>query len=257
MLLSVLIVDDEASQMEVLSGYLQKKGYAVRQATSAAKAMEVITMSAVDIVLTDYKMPGRTGGELLKDIKNQNPETTVVLMTAFGTIEGAVAALQAGAYDYLTKPIDLEDLDLMLQRIGERRRLISENRLLREQLREKYSFRGIVYQSSAMESADPGHVVCTFGHLGAGNLHYNPLPPAGWETERWVGETAAINRIVHDLVAEMGGSITAEHGVGRLRMAEMMHYKSPIEIGLMRRLKRAFDPAGILNPGKVLPVEEG
>ena len=110
---------------------------------------------------------------------------------------------------------------------------------------------------AAMESAYPGHVVCTFGHLGDGNLHYNPLPPKGWETEYWVAETGAINRIVHDIVAEMGGSITAEHGVGRLRMAEMMHYKSPVEIGLMRRLKTAFDPANILNPGKVLPVEEG
>jgi len=70
-----------------------------------------------------------------------------------------------------------------------------------------------------------------------------------------VAETGRINRIVHDLVAEFGGSITAEHGVGRLRMAELAHYKSPVELDLMRRLKRAFDPANILNPGKVLLPE--
>ena len=108
---------------------------------------------------------------------------------------------------------------------------------------------------AALERAYPGHVVCTFGHLGDGNVHYNPIQPPGWEVERWVAETEAVNRIVHDIVADLGGSITAEHGVGRLRMGELLHYKSPVEIDLMRRLKRAFDPCNILNPGKVLPRE--
>ena len=159
---SILIVDDEASQRDVLAGYLQKKGYTVRQASSATQAMQVLAGAVVDIVLTDLKMPGRTGAELLTDIKERNPETTVVLMTAFGTIEGAVAALRSGAYDYLSKPIDLEDLDLLLHRIGERKQLISENRLLREQLREKFSFRGIVCQSPAME-----RVMSTAGRVAA------------------------------------------------------------------------------------------
>jgi FAD/FMN-containing dehydrogenase len=115
----------------------------------------------------------------------------------------------------------------------------------------------ITRADTAMERAYPGHVVCSFGHLGDGNIHYNPVEPAGWDQARWVGETDRINRIVHDIAAELGGSITAEHGVGRLRMGELSHYKSPVEIDLMRRLKRAFDPANILNPGKVLPPEGG
>jgi FAD/FMN-containing dehydrogenase len=111
---------------------------------------------------------------------------------------------------------------------------------------------------AAMEAAYPGHQVCTFGHVGDGNLHYNPIEPPGWDAERWIAETERVNRIVHDLVAEFGGSITAEHGVGRLRMAELARYKSPVELDLMRHLKRAFDPLGILNPGKVLaPAEKG
>jgi FAD/FMN-containing dehydrogenase len=114
----------------------------------------------------------------------------------------------------------------------------------------------IARADAALEQGYPGHVACSFGHLGDGNIHYNPLPPRNWAAERWVAETGPINRIVHDIVVELGGSITAEHGVGRLRMAEMLHYKSPVEIGLMRRLKRAFDPANIFNPGKVLPTEE-
>ncbi|MCH8951030.1 MAG: FAD-binding oxidoreductase [Proteobacteria bacterium] len=115
----------------------------------------------------------------------------------------------------------------------------------------------IARADAAMERAYPGHVVCTFGHLGDGNIHYNPIEPPGWEQARWVAETGPINRIVHDIVADLGGSITAEHGVGRLRLAELVHYKSAVEIDLMRRLKRAFDPANILNPGKVLPAQGG
>lgn len=109
---------------------------------------------------------------------------------------------------------------------------------------------------AAMQAAYPGHATCTFGHIGDGNLHYNPIEPPGWEAARWTAETEAVNRIVHDIVAALGGSITAEHGVGRLRMAELGRYKSPVELDLMRRLKRAFDPAGILNPGKVIPPVE-
>ncbi|HUF86666.1 MAG TPA: FAD-binding oxidoreductase [Thermohalobaculum sp.] len=106
---------------------------------------------------------------------------------------------------------------------------------------------------AAMQEAYPGHETCTFGHIGDGNLHYNPIEPPDWEAERWTAETEAVNRMIHDIVAGLGGSITAEHGVGRLRLAELARYKSPVELDLMRRLKRAFDPAGILNPGKVIP----
>jgi FAD/FMN-containing dehydrogenase len=115
----------------------------------------------------------------------------------------------------------------------------------------------IARADAALERAYPGHVTCTFGHLGDGNVHYNPIEPPDWNQTRWVAETKRINRIVHDIVADLGGSITAEHGVGQLRMAEMAHYKSSVEIGLMRRLKRSFDPANILNPGKLLLPEEG
>jgi FAD/FMN-containing dehydrogenase len=115
----------------------------------------------------------------------------------------------------------------------------------------------ITRADAAMEHAYPGHVILTFGHVGDGNIHYNPIKPPGWDQARWVAETGRVNRIVHDIAADLGGSITAEHGVGRLRMDELVHYKSPVEIGLMHRLKSAFDPANILNPGKVLPPEEG
>jgi len=135
----------------VLAGYLRKQGHTVVEAGSADEAMAQLRKSAVDIVFTDVRMPGKSGHDLLNQVRVAFPESTVILMTAFGTIEGAVEAMRAGAYDFLTKPIDLEALDHLVLRVSERQRLLSENRLLREQLVEKYSFDGIVSQSSAME----------------------------------------------------------------------------------------------------------
>ena len=104
--------------------------------------------------------------------------------------------------------------------------------------------------NAAVEQAYPGIRIVAFGHIGDGNIHYNPAAPEG--AEGFEAERPAINRIVHDLVAEMQGSISAEHGLGRLRMVEAERYKSDVELELMRTVKRALDPANILNPGKVL-----
>jgi two-component system NtrC family response regulator len=147
----ILIVDDEAPQREILSGFLEKKKFHTKQARNVATALAFLKADHFDLIFTDFRMPGGTGVELLQEVKMNNPETAVVLMTAFGTIEGAVAAMKAGAYDYLTKPVDLEEVLLLIRRAAERRNLISENRLLKEQLAGRYSFEGIVSQSGAMQ----------------------------------------------------------------------------------------------------------
>jgi two-component system NtrC family response regulator len=144
--LTILIADDETDQREVLAGFLRKRGHAV------AEALARLEGHRIDLILTDYRMPDRTGYDLLVEARAKFPDVTVVLMTAYGTIEGAVAAMRAGAYDYLTKPIDLEEMDLLLRRSTERHQLLSENRLLRAQLKEQHTFSGIVSQSAAMES---------------------------------------------------------------------------------------------------------
>jgi len=105
---------------------------------------------------------------------------------------------------------------------------------------------------AALAKAYPGIRMVTFGHVGDGNLHVNPLGPPGWDDTRFKAETAPINRIVHDIVNELGGSISAEHGLGRLRMLENERYKSGVELDLMRTLKRALDPDNLMNPGKML-----
>jgi len=105
----------------------------------------------------------------------------------------------------------------------------------------------------AVETAMPGVRVVPFGHVGDGNIHFNLTQPVGADKAAFLERWAEMNHIVHDIVAEMDGSISAEHGIGQLKIAEMARYKQNIEIDLMRRIKSAFDPDGLMNPGKVLP----
>ena len=110
----------------------------------------------------------------------------------------------------------------------------------------------LVASERALARAFPGARLFVFGHLGDGNLHYNVAAPAGTDPHAFLAYTAAINRIVHDRVVALGGSISAEHGIGQLKRAEFAHYADPLDLELMRRIKAALDPHGILNPGKVL-----
>ena len=112
--------------------------------------------------------------------------------------------------------------------------------------------RFIAETGAALARAYPGSRLVVFGHLGDGNLHYNLSPPAGVAAEAFMGNLDAVNRIVHDSVARFRGSISAEHGIGRLKRDELRRYKAPLELDLMRAVKRAIDPLGIMNPGKVL-----
>ena len=100
--------------------------------------------------------------------------------------------------------------------------------------------------------AHPGVRMVTFGHVGDGNLHYNVSAPEGVAPDVFVRHAAAINRVVHDSVARFRGSISAEHGLGQLKREEIVRYKSPLELDLMRKIKHVLDPDGIMNPGKVL-----
>jgi FAD/FMN-containing dehydrogenase len=106
--------------------------------------------------------------------------------------------------------------------------------------------------AAALTAAFPGLAFVTFGHLGDGNLHYNLAAPPGHDAAAFMGHASTANRIVHDLVAAHGGSISAEHGIGQQKRDDLGRYKSGVELDLMRTIRAALDPAGILNPGKVL-----
>ncbi|HSR11470.1 MAG TPA: sigma-54 dependent transcriptional regulator [Thermodesulfobacteriota bacterium] len=149
----ILVIDDEKVQLEMLRGFLAKQGYGVETASEGREAVEKFRRGSFDLILTDYRMPGMDGLQLLKEIRGINPEAVVVILTAYGTVGTAVAAMKEGAYDYLTKPIDLEELILLIRRVESEITLRRENRDLREQLREKFKVDFIISVSRGMEEA--------------------------------------------------------------------------------------------------------
>ena len=108
------------------------------------------------------------------------------------------------------------------------------------------------WATAAVEEALPGVRVCAFGHVGDGNIHFNLSQPPAMAREAFLAEWSRLNQIVHDIVRAMDGSISAEHGIGRLKRTELVRCKEPVEMDLMRRIKQAFDPDALMNPGKVL-----
>lgn len=149
--LDMLVVEDEGFQREMLRDLLTREGHRVTEAESGEKALQLLESSLFDLILLDFRMPGMNGLELLRQIKRINPEIEVVIMTAYGTIETAVEAMKAGARDYLTKPIDFEELCILIERVAEHRTLVRENRMLRRELKAKgVSADAIRYHSRKM-----------------------------------------------------------------------------------------------------------
>jgi DNA-binding NtrC family response regulator len=183
---SILIVDDEDAQRSVLKGYLEKKGYRIFSASSGNEGIKTVQNNIIDIILSDFKMPDRTGLEVLEEVKKINPEISFVILTAYGTIENAVKAMRLGAFDYISKPVDLDELDLMIERIIENRNLKSENQILKNQLKEKFKIDSFISQSPKMEevlsvasrAADSRATVLITGESGTGkevlakSIHY-------------------------------------------------------------------------------------
>ncbi|MCB0751403.1 MAG: sigma-54-dependent Fis family transcriptional regulator, partial [Ignavibacteriae bacterium] len=149
--LSVLIIDDEESQLLSLKSFLKRRDYEVYTASDGVQGFDIINTTFIDVVLTDFRMPNWDGFTVLKKVKEFNPEIDVVVITAYGSVEDAVSIMKAGAYDYLSKPIDLDELENLLNRIKEKRFLISENKLLKNQLEERFKFDSIISESGIME----------------------------------------------------------------------------------------------------------
>ena len=149
----ILLVDDEPAQRTVLSGFFKKRGYEVTLAANVASAREQLAREGFDLVITDMRMPDGTGLDLLDTIRHDAPDTAVVVMTAFGTVANAVEAMKRGAVDYVTKPIDLDEIEVIATRALERRALVSENRELKHQLESRYRFQGLDTQNARMAEA--------------------------------------------------------------------------------------------------------
>ena len=146
----ILIVDDEEGLRKVLARGLAKEGYLTEAVGSGAEALSRIAAESFDLVITDMQMPGMNGLELLAEIKAFDPALPVLVITAYGTVESAVQALRLGAYDYITKPFESDELKLTIAQALERERLLAENRYLHEELRERWQASGIIGDSQAM-----------------------------------------------------------------------------------------------------------
>jgi two-component system NtrC family response regulator len=147
---TILIVDDEKNYLVVLEAMLGQDGYETLVADNARDAIGLVRESDIDLIITDMKMPGMSGMELLEESKKIKPELPVIMMTAYGTIEMAVEAMKKHAYDYITKPFQNEELKLTIRKALENYRLIKENRLLNEALSDRYKHGNIIGKSKSM-----------------------------------------------------------------------------------------------------------
>ena len=208
--MKILVVDDEPAQRELVSGFLARHAFEVTTARDGAEALERFRSEPADLILTDQKMPGLSGLELLAAARAVTPEVAVIVMTAYGTIEDAVAAIKAGATDYLTKPLNLDELLHRIGQVRDRQRLLGENRELRAALQERHRVEGVIGESGRMQ-----------------------------EVLSLVRRVAASDATV---------LIRGESGTGKELIAKAIHYASRRAAGPLVRVNCAALPETLLEP---------
>jgi len=185
--LNLLVVDDERSIREACREVAQSLGFTSLVADSAEHALRLLESQTVDAVLLDLKLPGAGGLEVMRRLKQRRPEIVIIVMTGYGTVQSAVQAMKNGAYDYVTKPFSVDELKLLLERVASHLKLKSENRLLREKVKSKQGFGGIIGRAPEMEklyriiakAANSAHPVLILGESGTGkemvarSIHYS------------------------------------------------------------------------------------
>jgi DNA-binding NtrC family response regulator len=134
----ILVVDDDEIAKDVVSTALSRDGYTVISASDGIEAIKILQIEDIDLVITDLKMPRADGMDVLRHVVKHNPDTAVVILTAYGTLDTAIEAIKEGAYDYLTKPFNIQQISLLTARAFERTSLIRDNKELRKQLRDTY-----------------------------------------------------------------------------------------------------------------------
>jgi DNA-binding NtrC family response regulator len=185
--LNLLIVDDERSIREACREVALSLGFIAHVADSAEHAYRLLQSHSMDAVLLDLRLPGASGLEVLRQIKAQRPEALVIVVTGYGTVQSAVQAMKHGAYEYVTKPFSIDELKLLLDRVSNHLKLKTENRILREKLKSKQGYGGLVGRAPEMEklyriiskAASSSHPVLILGESGTGkemvarSIHYS------------------------------------------------------------------------------------
>jgi two-component system, NtrC family, response regulator len=264
----LVVIDDEVNAAAALETLLKEDGYEVARAHDARSGLSLLEKTEPDVVLTDLRMPGMDGIELLAKIKEIRPETMVILMTAYGTVKTAVKAMKLGAEDYLSKPIDVEELEVVLQKALDRKGLVEEARSLRERLEHKYRLDNLVGESPEMLSvfktirqvAPSSASVLLLGESGTGKelfaqaLHQNSprrnkpfikvacaaLPETLLESELFGHEKGSFTGAVYT----RAGRFEAADG-GTLFLDEIGDITPTVQVKLLRFLEeREFERVG-------------
>jgi DNA-binding NtrC family response regulator len=271
---TILIVDDEDIIRESLSFVLKKEGYGVLEAPNGRVALDIVKKEAVDLVITDLEMPEMKGIELLEHVTRTCPETLVVIITAYGSIDTAIAALRQGAVDYVLKPVEFDELLVKLNRLLAQRRLSLENKLLRSELHRKYDFSNIIGKSPAMQrvfetikrvAATDGTVLIT-GKSGTGKelvaraIHYN----SNRSTKQFVAVNCGAiveNLFESELFGHKRGSFTGAttDREGFFKAADggtiFLDEVSEIPLHLQVKLLRAIELKEVVPVGTALPIQ--
>jgi DNA-binding NtrC family response regulator len=259
--MKILVVDDEAPVREMLRKGLSELGrFTVEPAQNGLEAIEKLEKDVFDLVLTDLKMPEMDGIELLRTIKVTRPEIMVILMTAYGSIETAVEAMKIGANDYITKPIDFNELLIHITRAQKESLLLKENRLLRMEVRKKFEFENIIGKSKRMQEvfsliekvAPSNSTVVIYGGSGTGKelvakaIHYHspradrPFIPFNCGA---IPETLVESELFGHTKGAFTGAIQAKRGLfeeangGTLFLDEISTILPSVQVKLLRVLQ--------------------
>ncbi len=271
----ILVVDDEEIVRESLGGWLEKDGYHVASAPDGRSAVERLKSDKWNVLLVDLKMPGMDGLQVLEEAKKLQPDASVVIMTAYATVETAVQAMKLGAFDYLVKPFDPEELSLMMQKITTQQALVRENLALRRALKREFRFHDLVSKSPAMQkvfelaqvAAKSNSTILVLGESGSGKevlarAIHNESPRASGpfvavscaaltesllESELFGHEKGSFT----GAVARRKGKFEAAHG-GTLFLDEVGDISPKLQLDLLRVLEeRKFHRVGGTEPIEV------
>jgi DNA-binding NtrC family response regulator len=273
--LRLLIVDDEEKQRTMLSGFLSKKGYKCRTAGSADEALKLYEKGGLEIALLDMKMPGEDGLSLMKKLKSLDPQIQPIMMTAYGTVETAVEAMQSGAYHYISKPIDLNELLALIEGAGEKHHLLRENLYLQTELERISKDERILGDSRPMQEvistitrvAQSDAVVLVTGESGTGKeLAAHALHDlSNRKSKRFVAVACAAlteTLLESELFGHVKGAFTGAtmSKIGRFELAdggtlfldEIGDISPEIQVKLLRVLETMeFERVGSSEPMKV------
>ncbi len=271
----VLVVDDDPIMRESLvKVLLSKKEMEVGSAVNGREAREQVKQEQFDLVITDVKMPQMSGLELLKEIKRISPATSVIVMTAYGTVESAVQAMKDGALDYLTKPFSADELEVVVNKVFEHRRLQDENRYLREEINSRFDFSNIVGSCESMQHifdlirtvAPTNAAVLIQGESGTGKelvaraLHYHSQR-AGGPFIKVNCAALSSNLLESELFGHEKGSFTNAFykKAGRFELADkgtlLLDEITEMEPGLQSKLLRVLQEGEFDRVGGTVPVK--